>query len=119
MSGKGWTDQDLFKNWLKNQYAISGRPLLLLADGHSSRYEPSSAELAKENDITLICLPPHISEAWLLALTPANIVSGFRKCGIYPFLVLMMIPRITPQQMSVKLKARLTVQLTVEIWTYR
>ena len=25
------------------------------------------------------------AKAWLLALTPANIVSGFKKCGIYPF----------------------------------
>lgn len=25
------------------------------------------------------------AEAWLKALTPVNIVSGFRKCGIYPF----------------------------------
>ena len=25
------------------------------------------------------------AEAWLKALTPVNIVAGFRKCGIYPF----------------------------------
>ena len=25
------------------------------------------------------------SQAWLMALTPGNIVTGFRKCGIYPF----------------------------------
>ena len=43
MSGKGWTDQELFKHWLKNQflkYAVRPRPLLLLLDGHSSHYEP-------------------------------------------------------------------------------
>lgn len=98
-------------------------------DGHGSHYEPSSVELAKENDVTLFCLPPHtpqdsqpldctvfgplkrhwsnvchkylqshpgaivnkynfcefFSEAWLFSVTSANIVSGFRKCGIYPF----------------------------------
>ena len=132
MSGKGWTDQELFRHWLKDhflKYTVPSRPLLLLMDGHSSHYEPSSAELAKENDIILFCLPPHttqdsqpldctvfgplkchwsnichrylqnnpgavvskynfselFSEAWLLALTPANVVSGFRKCGIHPF----------------------------------
>ena len=132
MSGKGWTDQELFSHWLKDhflKYAVPSRPLLLLMDGHSSHYEPSSVELAKENDVILFCLPPHttqdsqpldctvfgplkrhwsnvchkylknnpgvviskynfsevFSEAWLLALTPANIVSGFRKCGIHPF----------------------------------
>ena len=25
------------------------------------------------------------AKAWLQALTPANIVAGFRTCGIYPF----------------------------------
>ncbi len=25
------------------------------------------------------------AEAWMKALTPTNIVSGFKKCGIYPF----------------------------------
>ena len=25
------------------------------------------------------------AKAWLLALTPANIVSEFKKCGIHPF----------------------------------
>ena len=25
------------------------------------------------------------AKAWLLALTPGNIMSGFRKCGVYPF----------------------------------
>ena len=132
MSGKGWIDQELFRNWLKNhflKYAVSGRPLLLLLDGHSSHYEPRSVEIAKEEDIILFCLPPHttqdsqpldctvfgplkrhwsdvchqyqqrnpgavisklnfsrlFSQAWLTALSPANIIAGFRKCGIHPF----------------------------------
>ena len=46
-------DQELFRHWLKDhflKYAVPSRPLLLLMDGHSSHYEPSSVELAKEND---------------------------------------------------------------------
>ncbi len=132
MSGKGWTDQELFKHWLKDhflKYAVPSRPLLLLLDGHSSHYDPVSVELAKEEDVIIFCLPPHttqdsqpldctvfgplkrhwsdvchnfqqrnpgvvvsklnfsslFSQAWLKALTPANIVAGFRKCGVYPF----------------------------------
>ena len=132
MSDKGWTDQELFKHWLKDhflKYTVSGRPLLLLLDGHSSHYEPASVELAREEGVILFCLPPHttqdshpldctvfaplkrhwsdvchqfqhyhpgmvisklnfsglFAEAWLKALTPANIVAGFRKCGVYPF----------------------------------
>lgn len=132
MSGKGWTDQELFSKWLKNhflKYAVAGRPLLLLMDGHSSHYEPASVDMAKDNEVILFCLPPHttqdsqpldctvfaalkthwsnvcheyqqshpghviskynfsglFAQAWLLAVTPSNIVSGFRKTGIHPF----------------------------------
>ena len=132
MSGKGWTDQELFRHWLQNhflKYAVPGRPLLLLLDGHSSHYEVRSVEIAKEEGVILFCLPPHttqdsqpldctvfgplkrhwsdvchsflhhhpgviiskfnfsrlFSEAWMRALTPSNIIAGFRKCGIHPF----------------------------------
>ncbi len=56
MSGKGWTDQELFKHWLQDhflKYAVQSRPLLLLIDGHSSHYEPCSVEFAKE--MVLFC----------------------------------------------------------------
>ena len=55
MSDKGWTDQKLFKHWLKDhflQYTVPNQPLLILLDGHSSRYEPASIELARtEGDL--------------------------------------------------------------------
>lgn len=129
MSGKGWTDQELFCHWLKDHFLKKRSSLLLLLDGHSSHFEPSSIELARENDVIIFCLPPHttqdsqpldtsvfgllkrhwsdvchqqlqkepglvvtkynfselFSRAWLRSLTPTNIISGFRKCGIYPF----------------------------------
>ena len=62
MSGKGWSDQELFQHWLKDhflKYAVSQRPLFLMMDGHSSHYEPMSIEYALKNDIILFCLPPH------------------------------------------------------------
>ena len=62
MSVKGWTDQELFKHWFQDhflKYAVPTRPLLLLMDGHSSHYEPSSVQLANNNDVILFCLPPH------------------------------------------------------------
>ena len=52
----------IFKHWFQDhflEYAVPTRPLLLLIDGHSSHYEPSSVELAKNNDVILFCLPPH------------------------------------------------------------
>ena len=65
MSNKGWTDQELFQLWFKNhflKYAVPNHPLLLLLDGHSSHYEPSSIEFARENGIILFCLPPHTTQ---------------------------------------------------------
>lgn len=64
MSGKGWTDQELFRHWLKThflKYAVSARPIILLLDGHSSHYEPMSIEIAQKEGIILFCLPPHTS----------------------------------------------------------
>ena len=62
LSKNGWTDQELFKGWLKDHFlihAVSGRPLLLLVDGHSYHYEPESIRFAKDNSIVIFCLPPH------------------------------------------------------------
>jgi len=131
MSEKGWTDQELFLHWLKHflKYANPGRPLLLLLDGHSSHFELSSIELAREKGVTILCLPPHtthesqpldsavfgplkkhwtqechdfqqknpgavitkynfsklFSKAWLKSLSPHNLISGFKNCGVHPF----------------------------------
>ena len=41
MSPKGWMDQDLFDQWFSHHfvcYASGERSLLLILDGHSSRY---------------------------------------------------------------------------------
>ena len=65
MSGKGWTDQEMFSHWLKKHFlkcAVPGRPLHLLLDGHSSHLEPASIELAWEEGIILSCLPPHTKQ---------------------------------------------------------
>ena len=62
MSNKGWTDQELFMHWLKDhflKYAVPGRPLL---HGHSSHYEPASMEMAREEDVIVLCLPPHTTQ---------------------------------------------------------
>ena len=65
MSDKGWTDQELFKHWLKDhflQYAVPNWPLLVLLDGHSSHYEPASIELARTEGVIIFCLPPHTTQ---------------------------------------------------------
>ena len=52
LSKSGWTDQELFHGWLKEHFlthSVSGRPLLLLIDGHSSHYDPATIRFAKEH----------------------------------------------------------------------
>ena len=62
LSDKGWTDQELFKGWLKDHFlvhAVPGRPLLLLVDGHSSHFEPETLRYAADHSVIIFCLPPH------------------------------------------------------------
>ena len=35
--------------------------------------------------ISKLNFSPLFAKAWLKGLTPANIMAGFKKCGIYPF----------------------------------
>ena len=50
MSGKGWTDQELFLYWPRHflKYANPERSLLLILDGHSPHF---SIELAEEQTV--------------------------------------------------------------------
>ena len=132
LSDNGWINSELFEAWMSEHFlkhAVSARPLLLVLDGHSTHYQPQVLRLAKENDVVMLCLPPHttneaqpldcgvfgplkahwsrvchaylqqnpgrvitrfqfsslFSQAWGAAVSPANIIAGFRTCGIYPF----------------------------------
>ena len=38
---------------------MGSRPLLLVLDGHSTHYQPALIKYAKENQVILLCLPPH------------------------------------------------------------
>ena len=62
MSPQGWTDHELFFEWLSKQFTKSippSRPVLLLLDGHSSHFTLEAIKFAAENEIILFCLPPH------------------------------------------------------------
>lgn len=129
-SESGWVNKDIYLNWfhffLKN--IPPTRPVLLIQDGHASHISIELIELARANDVHLLCLPAHtthilqpldvgvfksfktsfskactvyltkypgrvitsdvisslVAEAWPNSLTPINIMSGFRKTGIFP-----------------------------------
>ena len=62
LSDNGWINTDLFEGWLVEhflQFAVPGRPLLLLLDGHSTHYQPHVVRFARDHDIIMLCLPPH------------------------------------------------------------
>ena len=64
MSDKGWTDQELFAYWMTELFIPSipsARPVLLLLDGHSSHFEPTTIRLAAEQGILIFALPPHLT----------------------------------------------------------
>ena len=85
-SEKGWINCILFEAWLGNvlvpyhkKQISSGnlpadQPGLLLVDGHSSHESLAAIEMAKANNITIFCLPPHFTHL----LQPLD-VSYFRS----------------------------------------
>ena len=62
LSKNGWINGELFHDWFMNHflnYVPKTRPLLLLLDGHSSHYFPSTIKFAAEEGIVIFVLPPN------------------------------------------------------------
>ena len=62
LTDNGWSNSEVFDIWFHNHflaYAPIARPLLLLMDGHSSHYNPSTIKTAAAQQVILFCLPPH------------------------------------------------------------
>ena len=62
LSDSGWMTTGLFESWLTElflRHAVSSRPLLLVLDGHSTHYQPKVIRLARENEVIMLCFPPH------------------------------------------------------------
>jgi len=61
---KGWINTESFRFWVKNIFIKNippVRPILLLFDGHGSHIDFQTSKICKENEIELLCLPPHTS----------------------------------------------------------
>ena len=64
LSRNGWMDSDLFHQWFTTHflsYVPPSRPILLLLDGHSTHFNPSTIEIAAKEKVIVFCLPPHSS----------------------------------------------------------
>ena len=57
----GWIDQVTFVEWFKFFIASIPpvQPVLVIEDGHLSQMSMEVIELARANDIHLLCLPAH------------------------------------------------------------
>ena len=129
-SESGWINSELYLEWFNFflQHIPPVRPVLLLQDGHVSHTSIELIELARANNIHLLCLPAHtthifqpldvgvfksfksnfskacskylgrhpgrvitpdklaslVAEAWPNSFTAVNVMSGFKKSGVYP-----------------------------------
>lgn len=62
----GWMQDIVFESWLfKFVESMRDRPkpILLVFDGHSSHLTYRATKICKENEISMLCLPPHTSHA--------------------------------------------------------
>lgn len=133
VSPSGWMTGETFvhywEHFIKHTKCSKERPVLVILDNHESHVTPQTLQIAKDNGITLITLPPHTSHktqpldrtvfgpfktvynqaiddfmtthpgetatiyqipkfvgnAFPVSFTPANIISGFKCTGIWPF----------------------------------
>jgi len=60
-SKNGWSNKHIYLEWFKFflQKIPPARPVLLLQDGHASHVSIEVIELARVNDVHLLCLPAH------------------------------------------------------------
>jgi hypothetical protein len=74
-SESGWISESLFTDWFKNCFLEKtkhiDRPLLLVMDNHSTHISVDVIELALDNQVILLCLPPHSTHA----LQPLDVVT--------------------------------------------
>ena len=63
-SESGYMDGELFLEWFKKIFLPGTshlRPAMLIMDGHTSHLTIDLIDLARENNVILYCLPPHLT----------------------------------------------------------
>lgn len=64
---RGWMETNLFYNWFKNLFLKQigpERPVLLIYDGHVTHVSTKLIKLAKDNEVTIMKLPPHTTRMY-------------------------------------------------------
>lgn len=65
-TNNGWMEKEVFINYFEKSFIKTTNPseinpVLLIYDGHSSHIDIKLVEIAKQNNITILLLPPHSS----------------------------------------------------------
>ena len=78
-SNNGWITQEIYFEWFKFfiKCIPPPRPVLLIEDGHGSHITLDVIELARKNDIHLLCLPSHTSH--ILQLLDIGVFKSFKS----------------------------------------
>ena len=69
LSSKGYMTGEISVDWIKNDFdpatqeIANGCPWLLIVDGLASHFTLSFLEYARDNNIHVLCLPPHTTHA--------------------------------------------------------
>ena len=60
-SDSGWVNSELFYKWFEFfiQSIPPSQPVLLLLDGHASHMSIEAIELARSNQVHILCIPAH------------------------------------------------------------
>ena len=63
VSDNGWMNMQVFDQWFEKICSqVTERPLLIIYDGHLSNVSISLIEKARQEDITIFKLPPHVTD---------------------------------------------------------
>ena len=67
MTKSGWMEDYVFEAWFKDVFlpfvADKEKPIVVLFDGHGSHLTHQTAVRAKQENVAIVCLPPHTSSA--------------------------------------------------------
>jgi hypothetical protein len=67
-SHNGWINDDIFYFWFINVFLteiqLVPRPVLLFLDGHQCHFTVKVIEAAKQNNVIILCLPPHTTHVF-------------------------------------------------------
>lgn len=74
-SQNGWINDNILSFWFINVFLNEirslARPVLLLLDGHQCHFTVKVIEAAKQNNVIILCLPPHTTHS----LQPLDLVT--------------------------------------------